>query len=426
MAEILLSYRTEERATAEALARQLADAGLPIGLAARPAGETPTEEEIDANEKEIDSVECLVTLWSRSSSGSRYVQIEAQRAASQHKLIIADLQNVALPPTLMGQPLTDISSWLLTRDAAELKPLGAAINSVAEKVRKLARALAPDVYLAYQRRNEAEAEAVFTALEGAGYDVWWDRKIAPGTPWELEIGRAFGGAKLIVLIATREALKAQFISFYLRMALARGAVLQIVEFEPIPPEEYPQGLGREQRLGLWDWRATRDPSELERLRRAVQGMIGQPTQRKPPKPSPPLIPKDGAPTRAGHDVFVSYKREDRPKITPYVKRLAESGLEVWWDALIKTGADWGLAIERALRASRSVAVFWTALSVASEEVYTEANYGMRIGALFPVLLEDCEIPERMKRIQHLDLTRRNSDQGLDDYIFEIKHRVGPH
>jgi hypothetical protein len=153
-------------------------------------------------------------------------------------------------------------------------------------------------------------------------------------------------------------------------------------------------------------------------------LIGKPAQRKSPHDPAPPPPNPGAARRPGHDVFVSYKREDRPKVAPYVERLTASGLQVWWDALIATGANWGLAIERALKLSRSVAVFWTPQSVASEEVYTEANYGLRIDSLFPVLLEPCEIPERMKRVQYLDLTLPHPPRGIDDLIREITQRIG--
>jgi hypothetical protein len=106
-----------------------------------------------------------------------------------------------------------------------------------------------------------------------------------------------------------------------------------------------------------------------------------------------------------------------------VKRLFGGGLHIWWDAFIKPGANWGLSIEKALQESRSVAVFWTPMSVVSEEVYTEANHGMRINALFPILLEDCRVPIRMSRIQYLDLTRPNADQAFDSLILTIKNKI---
>ena len=107
-----------------------------------------------------------------------------------------------------------------------------------------------------------------------------------------------------------------------------------------------------------------------------------------------------------------------------MKRLIGGGLQVWWDAFIKPGANWGRSIEKALRRkSRSVAVFWTPMSVSSDEVYNEADHGMRINALFPVLLETCEVPIRMNRIQYLDLTRSNADQSFDGLILGIKNRV---
>lgn len=37
-------------------------------------------------------------------------------------------------------------------------------------------------------------------------------------------------------------------------------------------------------------------------------------------------------------------------------------------------------------------------------VYCEAEHGMRIDALFPMLLETCVVPPRMQRYQWVDLT----------------------
>jgi hypothetical protein len=423
MADILLSYRTQERATADALAGHLADSGFSVSLAPRQSGSKPNEAEIDTNANQIDDATCVVTLWSRASSKAPSVLLEAQRAASQRKLVVADLQNTALPATLAGQPLIDLSGWIVTRDAADLKPLEDAVQSVIETVRLAANAVQPDIYLAYARKDENDATAVFGALERAGYDVWWDRKIPTGTPWEREIERGFFRAKLILLLASRDGLHSAFMRHYIALALQRGAKLLIAELEHIPAHTYPLPLRIRLSLDLSAWRANRDARELVPLFRTIETAIGPPRKQRFQTGRSPA-PKGQQGPRPGHDVFVSYKREDRPKVTPYVDRFIGSGLQVWWDALIKPGSNWGLAVERALKESRSVAVFWTSLSVQSDEVYTEADHGMSIDALFPVLLETCDVPLRMRRIQYLDLTRSNSDHGFDDMISQIIIRVG--
>jgi hypothetical protein len=425
LAEILLSYRTEERATAEALSRHLADAGHAVHLGTRFAHHDPTDDEIQKNEDEIDHSACVVTLWSRAAAGSANVLIEARRAASQHKLIIADLQGVPVPPSIADRELVDISGWLLTREPRELHPLEAAIRTLRERLSETAKPVPPDIYLAYGRQDEADAGAVYDALDRAGYDVWWDRKIALGSVWRAQIGTAFTGAKLFVLLATRETLKSPFVRAYLDLAAQRGKPFLLAELEQLSPGDYPISLGRKRRIELKWWRTTRNPAELKLLSDAVEIMIGSPTKTKPPARGTPLRPADKGVPRAGNDVFVSYKQQERPRIAPYVQQLTGAGLQVWWDGLINAGTNWNDAIEKALKESRSVAVFWTQMSVLSEEVRSEAEYGMRIGALFPVLLETCEIPIRMLRIQHLDLTRANPIHTFDDYILSIKKRVSP-
>ena len=94
--------------------------------------------------------------------------------------------------------------------------------------------------------------------------------------------------------------------------------------------------------------------------------------------------------------------------------------------MIATGANWGFTIEKALKASRSVLVFWTPKSVESEEVYSEADYGLRINSLFPILLEPCEVPQRMQRIQYVDFTASDARHPVmfDRLLSNIKERVG--
>ena len=75
------------------------------------------------------------------------------------------------------------------------------------------------------------------------------------------------------------------------------------------------------------------------------------------------------------DVFVSDKREDRPRVAPLVACLRAAGLTVWWDADIPGGATWRPELIRHLDAAGCVIVVWTerSVSIAGEFVVEEAE-----------------------------------------------------
>jgi hypothetical protein len=99
------------------------------------------------------------------------------------------------------------------------------------------------------------------------------------------------------------------------------------------------------------------------------------------------------------DVFVSYSSTDRERVRPLVDRLVAEGWDVWWDRDIGTGAAWDAEIEKALDQARCVVVVWTASSVVSEWVRTEANEALEHDRLVPVMLDDVRVPLAFRRVQ---------------------------
>ena len=94
------------------------------------------------------------------------------------------------------------------------------------------------------------------------------------------------------------------------------------------------------------------------------------------------------------DVFLSYKREDRPLVSKLARALQERGFTVWWDRRIEAGEHWLQCIKRALDAAKCVIVVWTPQSVApnriyvSQMVHSEANEGAQRGVLLPVRMQN--------------------------------------
>lgn len=105
------------------------------------------------------------------------------------------------------------------------------------------------------------------------------------------------------------------------------------------------------------------------------------------------------------DVFLSYKREDAPKVRKLVAALRAAGLDCWWDEDIAPSAPWEATIEKALSEAKAVIVCWSPASVASENVRSEARVAREDGRLIQVFLKPCEPPLFFGERQGVDLTK---------------------
>src|SRR5262245_35400558 len=99
------------------------------------------------------------------------------------------------------------------------------------------------------------------------------------------------------------------------------------------------------------------------------------------------------------DVFVSYARADRHRAERLVAAIEGQGFSVFWDREIQPGATWDHVLEEQLTNARSVLVLWSAESVESDWVKTEAAEAKQRHTLVPVLIDDVPIPLEFRRIQ---------------------------
>jgi len=129
-------------------------------------------------------------------------------------------------------------------------------------------------------------------------------------------------------------------------------------------------------------------------------------------------------TRKAVDVFISYAREDRPKVESLAKALGSHGWTVWWDSRISGGRSWRKEIQEALKEAKCVVVLWSTASVESSWVLNEAEEGRKREILIPVLLEDVEIPFGFGEIQALNLAdwrEAEPHQRFDKLVGDIAH-----
>lgn len=125
------------------------------------------------------------------------------------------------------------------------------------------------------------------------------------------------------------------------------------------------------------------------------------------------------------DVFLSYGREDQAVAQRFARALERNGLDVWWDAALRSGEAYDQVIEAALNAAKAVVVLWSPRSVDSRWVRAEATQADRNGTLAPVVIEDCRKPIMFELTQTTDLshwTGDPEDQAWQGFVGDL-HRL---
>lgn len=130
---------------------------------------------------------------------------------------------------------------------------------------------------------------------------------------------------------------------------------------------------------------------------------------------------------AGHDIFISYCRDDRPAAQHFAACFAREGFTVWWDAVLRSGQTFDEVIEKELRAAKAVVVLWSPRSVKSRWVRAEATLADRSEKLIPVIIEACNRPiifELTQAAPLADWTGDTSDRRWQELVSDLRGLVG--
>ena len=122
------------------------------------------------------------------------------------------------------------------------------------------------------------------------------------------------------------------------------------------------------------------------------------------------------------DVFLSYDSRDRARVQRLAEQLREAGLQVWFDTwVIEPGDDIYAAIEHGQEYARTLVLCMSPAALTSQWVQSERNSALfrdpqnSARRFIPLLLEDCQIPDTIRRFSFVDW-RDESDDALDRLI----------
>ncbi|WP_310991885.1 toll/interleukin-1 receptor domain-containing protein [Aequorivita marina] len=124
---------------------------------------------------------------------------------------------------------------------------------------------------------------------------------------------------------------------------------------------------------------------------------------------------------ANGGIFFSYSRDDSSFVSSLAKSLREAGAQIWLDNLdIQPGHRWDESIEAALKSSHTLLVILSKSSVKSDNVMDEVSYALEENKkVVPVLLEECDIPFRLRRLQYANFTEGH-EKGVASLIKALK------
>lgn len=120
---------------------------------------------------------------------------------------------------------------------------------------------------------------------------------------------------------------------------------------------------------------------------------------------------------ANDTIFFSYSRDDSNFVMQLAKDLRQAGATIWLDTLdIQPGTHWDSSIEKALRESSTLLVILSNTSVKSTNVMDEVSFALDENKkVVPVLLENCAVPFRLKRLQYADFSG-DRETGLKNLV----------
>nr|VFJ42940.1 MAG: WD domain-containing protein, G-beta repeat-containing protein [Candidatus Kentron sp. DK] len=134
------------------------------------------------------------------------------------------------------------------------------------------------------------------------------------------------------------------------------------------------------------------------------------------------MPNTDSPQQFTHDVFLSHNAKDKPRVRQLAEQLRDAGLIVWFDEWnILPGEDIFLAVEKGLEQSRVLLLCLSPAALGSDWVKLErgtvlfrdpANTGRRF---IPLLLEDCDPPDTLKRYKYLDFKPGNQQKEAEAF-----------
>ncbi len=163
------------------------------------------------------TLRCFMITDEGSSSGTKVAGklIAPHRA---HSLKDGDLIELGMIDQ-EGAMLRFRTTFDAPTDRLSIEPLVEQKDTIRQSVGRSTAPLRQDVFMSYSRRDKAVMRIARDALVAAGYTVWSDESLEPGSPsWKNDVQQAIEGAGCVVAILSPDAKESEWVSEELNYA----------------------------------------------------------------------------------------------------------------------------------------------------------------------------------------------------------------
>lgn len=130
-----------------------------------------------------------------------------------------------------------------------------------------------DIFVSYKKEDAGRVVRIVEGLREAGFTVWWDHGIAPGSQWDQTIQKELNDSKMVIAVWSELSISAPWVKEEAGVGKARGKLLP-VRIDDVNP---PLGFGLIQMANLIDWDGDLDDEHWEHFLAAVKATLsGEP------------------------------------------------------------------------------------------------------------------------------------------------------
>ena len=132
-----------------------------------------------------------------------------------------------------------------------------------------------DVFISYANEDRARVQTLAEALGGAGFSVWWDRKIVAGQEFDRVIESALDAAKSVVVCWSRHSVQSEWVKNEASAGAERGVLVPV----SLDDVRLPLEFRRRQTVSLIDWHGDSTAAGFvglcEGIRAAIDGRVSE-------------------------------------------------------------------------------------------------------------------------------------------------------
>src|SRR5262245_35114017 len=85
-----------------------------------------------------------------------------------------------------------------------------------------------DIFISYERSDQARAQRVAEALEQQGWSVWWDRKLLAGDLFDKTIQQSLDAAKCVIVLWSNTSVSSSWVKDEASEGARRGILVPML------------------------------------------------------------------------------------------------------------------------------------------------------------------------------------------------------